>query len=75
MNTDWFDLLFRNSFSHQHTLSVSGANERVDFYFSAGYADQQGALYRSKRNALVLCRTWELKYRIVSVQQLCWELV
>ena len=43
MNTDWFDLLFRNSFSHQHTLSVSGANERVDFYFSAGYADQQGA--------------------------------
>lgn len=43
MNTDWFDLLFRNSFSHQHTLSVSGASERVDFYFSAGYSNQQGA--------------------------------
>lgn len=42
-NTDWFDLLFRNSFSHQHTLSVSGANDRVDYYFSAGYSNQQGA--------------------------------
>ena len=29
-NTDWFDLLFRNSFSHQHTFSLSGANDRVD---------------------------------------------
>lgn len=43
MNTDWFDLLFRNSFSHQHTLSISGANDRVDFYFSAGYSNQQGS--------------------------------
>lgn len=43
MNTDWFDLLFRNSFSHQHTLSISGANDRVDYYFSAGYSNQQGS--------------------------------
>ena len=42
-NTDWFDLLFRNSFSHQHTLSVSGANDKMDYYFSVGYANQQGA--------------------------------
>ena len=25
MNTDWYKLLFRNSFSHSHTLSLSGA--------------------------------------------------
>ena len=43
LNTDWFDLLFRNSFSHQHTFSLSGANDRVDYYFSAGYANQQGS--------------------------------
>lgn len=43
MNTDWFKLLFRNSFSHQHTLSVAGANDRVDYYFSAGFSDQQGS--------------------------------
>lgn len=43
INTDWFDLLFRNSFSQQHTFSLSGANDRVDYYFSAGYANQQGS--------------------------------
>ena len=43
MNTDWFDLLFRNAFSHSHTLSISGANKKVDYYFSAGYSNQRGA--------------------------------
>lgn len=43
MNTDWFDLLFRNSFSHSHTFSVSGANEKTDYYFSVGYSNQRGA--------------------------------
>lgn len=43
MNTDWFDLLFRNAFSHNHTFSLSGANDRVDYYFSAGYSNQRGS--------------------------------
>ena len=43
MNTDWFDLLFRNSFSHQHTFSVSGGSENATYYFSAGYSNQRGA--------------------------------
>ena len=43
LNTDWFDLLFRNSFSQSHTLSVSGGNEYADYYFSAGYSNQRGA--------------------------------
>lgn len=42
-NTDWFKLLFRNSFSHSHTVSASGATDKVNYYFSAGYANQQGA--------------------------------
>lgn len=43
LNTDWFDLLFRNSFSQSHTLSVSGGSERASYYFSAGYSNQRGA--------------------------------
>ncbi|WP_065220558.1 MULTISPECIES: SusC/RagA family TonB-linked outer membrane protein [Butyricimonas] len=43
MNTDWYDLLFRNSFSHSHSLSVSGGTERATYYFSAGYSNQQGS--------------------------------
>ena len=42
-NTDWFKYLFRNAFSHNHTLSVSGANEAINYYFSVGYSNEKGA--------------------------------
>jgi len=29
MNTDWFKILFRNSFSHKHNLSISGGTDRI----------------------------------------------
>ena len=38
LNTDWFDLLTEDSFSHQHTVSVSGGTETVRYYSSVGYA-------------------------------------
>lgn len=41
-NTDWYDLLFRNSFSHSHTLSISGGSEKLTYYFSTGYSNQKG---------------------------------
>ena len=28
MNTDWFDILFRNSFSHAHNVSISAQGEK-----------------------------------------------
>ena len=31
-NTDWFDILLRNSFSHNHSLSLSGGSENVRYY-------------------------------------------
>ena len=36
-NTDWFKLLTEDSFSHQHTLSVSGGSEDARYYASIGY--------------------------------------
>ena len=38
MNTDWFDLLTEDVFSHQHTLSLSGGSEEIRYYSSIGYA-------------------------------------
>ncbi len=38
LNTDWFDLLTENAFSHQHTVSISGGSEQVRYYSSVGYA-------------------------------------
>lgn len=43
LNTDWYDLLFRNSFSQSYTLSVSGGSKRMNYYFSVGYSNQQGS--------------------------------
>lgn len=37
MNTDWFDLLTKDSWSHQHTLSVSGGSQDARYYASIGY--------------------------------------
>lgn len=37
INTDWFDLLTRNSLSHQHTISISGGSEEARYYASIGY--------------------------------------
>ncbi|WP_255301970.1 SusC/RagA family TonB-linked outer membrane protein [Butyricimonas sp. Marseille-P3923] len=41
-NTDWFDLLFSNSFSHKHSLSLSGGSEKIQNRTSLGYTDERG---------------------------------
>lgn len=41
-NTDWFDILFRNSFSMNHSLSISGGMEKVTYYASVNMSDVKG---------------------------------
>ncbi len=41
-NTDWFKILFRNSFSQRHNVSVSGAGEKLQGRFSVGIDRQNG---------------------------------
>lgn len=36
VNTDWFDLLFRNAVSHNHSVGVSGGNEKTQYSASVG---------------------------------------
>ena len=43
-NTDWFSLLCHNSFSHDHSVNVSGGSEMVRYYTSIGYTDQDDVL-------------------------------
>ncbi len=42
VNTDWFKLLTRNSFSHSHNLSVTGGTQKVSYTTSFGYNDEKG---------------------------------
>lgn len=42
MNTDWFKLLCRNAFNQDYSASISGGNERVNYYTSIGYNNSKG---------------------------------
>ena len=42
VNTDWFDLLTRNSISQNHNLSVSGGSQKVTYNASVGYSKNAG---------------------------------
>ena len=44
MNTDWFDLLTHDSFSHDHSVNVSGGSEAVRYYTSIGYTDEDDVI-------------------------------
>ena len=44
MNTDWFDILCHNSFSHDHSVSVSGGSDKIRYYASLGYTDQDDVI-------------------------------
>ena len=41
-NTDWFNILFRNNFIQEHSLSVSGGTDRSQSYFSTSYYGDNG---------------------------------
>ena len=49
-NTDWLKEQFGNSFSHEHTLSVNGGSEKIRYYFSANYLNQDGILRHGDDN-------------------------
>lgn len=41
-NTDWFDVLFKNSLSQEHSLNISSGNDLSQFYFSTSYFGDNG---------------------------------
>ena len=43
-STDWQDEIFRRGFQQNHVVSLSGATEKSNYYFSAGYTDQEAVI-------------------------------
>lgn len=41
-NTNWFDLLFKNSLLQEHSVSVSSGSSNVQNYFSTSFMDDNG---------------------------------
>ncbi|MBZ4190413.1 SusC/RagA family TonB-linked outer membrane protein [Niabella beijingensis] len=53
---DWYDHSFRDGINQDYNLSVSGANDKMNYYLSAGYLSNQGVIvgdnYRAVRSNL-----------------------
>lgn len=45
--TDWQEAIFRPGFTMDHQLSISGGTDKTNYYFSAGYYEQEGTLIGS----------------------------
>jgi len=60
-NTDWYDLLFRNSVTNNHALSLSGGMDRTTYYASLNLSDVQGAAKGSDQkrySAMLKLNSW-----------------
>lgn len=44
VNTDWFDILCRDAFSHKHTLSFSGGSSTIRYYASVSMNDEKDVI-------------------------------
>lgn len=42
VETKWYDHIYNTGYSHNHSLSISGANANTQYYFSGNFSDQEG---------------------------------
>lgn len=63
--TNWQDAIFRQGFTMDHQLGLSGGKDNTSYYFSAGYFDQNGILigsdfkrYSTRFNLDSQVKTW-----------------
>ena len=50
VGTNWQDAIFRTALQHQHQVSAHGGSEKVKYYVSGSYMDQDGTLIGSSFN-------------------------
>ncbi|AEW00809.1 SusC/RagA family protein [Niastella koreensis] len=53
-NTDWFDLLFKQNFQQEHSISLSGGTDKSQSYFSTSYYGDNGWTIADKVSRLTL---------------------
>lgn len=60
VNTDWFDVLTRDAYSHGHNVSISGGSDDTRYYTSIGYDRENGVsktTYTERYTALINLNT------------------
>ena len=48
--TNWQDAIFQTALQHQHQISAQGGTDKVQYYVSASYMDQEGTIIGSDFN-------------------------
>lgn len=48
--TNWQDEVFRTALQHSHQLSIQGGTDKIQYYLSGSYMDQQGTIIGSRFN-------------------------
>lgn len=51
-NTDWFKAISQNKLSQVHNLSISGANQKTNYYAALNFRDNKGLIKRSFNNIM-----------------------
>jgi TonB-linked SusC/RagA family outer membrane protein len=49
---DWYDHTFRTGFNQDYNASVSGANDKMNYYMSVGYLNNEGAVTGNEYTAV-----------------------
>lgn len=49
---DWYDHTFRTGFNQDYNTSISGASDRMNYYMSMGYLENQGAVTYNNYKAI-----------------------
>ena len=50
VGTNWQDAVFQTALQHQHQISASGGTDKIQYYVSASYMDQDGTIIGSNFN-------------------------
>lgn len=50
VGTNWQDAIFQTALQHQHQISAQGGTEKIQYYISGSYMDQDGTIIGSNFN-------------------------
>lgn len=67
VNTDWFDILLKDAFSHSHTVNLSGGTENIRYYASIGYNDEDGNIKKEYNKRYTATINLNLNYNKFSM--------
>ncbi|MCC8174584.1 MAG: SusC/RagA family TonB-linked outer membrane protein, partial [Odoribacter sp.] len=54
INTNWKDIIFKNSPVYQFDVSATGTTDKTNYYLSAGYFSQEGITHHSSLDRMTL---------------------